>query len=144
MSVDYLWHLVLPVFVMTYTSFAFLSRYGRTAMLEVAASDFVRTARTKGLPEARVIWVHIFRNALIPLITLAANLLPALLGGSIVVETIFSISGLGTLSLDAIKNKDFTIILAVSTLSSGLLIVGNLLADLCYVWVDPRVKLEGR
>jgi peptide/nickel transport system permease protein len=143
-SLDYLWHLALPIFVMTYGSFAFLSRYGRTAMLEVASADFVRTARAKGLSESRVVWGHIFRNALIPLVTLAANLLPALLGGSIVVERIFSIPGLGTLSLEAIINKDFTMIMAVTTLSSCLLVLGNLLADLCYCIADPRVSLEAQ
>ncbi len=139
---DYLWHLVLPLLVLTYGGFAFLSRYSRASMLEAAGGDFVRTARAKGLPESAVVWRHIFRNALIPLLTLVADLLPALLGGSIVVEQIFSIPGLGKLTLEAVVNKDYTMIMAVTALDAVLLMLGNLMGDLLYCSADPRVSLE--
>lgn len=142
MLADYAWHMVLPLTVLTYGSMAFLSRYGRTSMLEAASSDFVRTARAKGLSEKRVIWQHIFPNALIPIITLMAGLLPALLGGSIVVEQIFSIPGMGKLAISALLNKDHTVIMAITALSALLLILGNLMSDLLYVMVDPRVSLN--
>ena len=112
-------------------------------MLEVISSDYVRTARAKGLSEKRVIWRHVFPNSLIPLITLMASLLPALLGGSIVIEKIFSIPGLGKLSFQALVEKDYTMIMAMVSLNAVLLVCGNLLSDLLYGVVDPRVTIEG-
>jgi peptide/nickel transport system permease protein len=139
---DQMWHLVLPITCMTYYTFATLSRYMRASMLEVIRQDFIRTARAKGLSERVVVYRHALRNSLIPIITLMADLLPALIGGSIVVETIFSIPGMGQLSFESVLNRDYPLIMAIFTLSALLTLVGILLADLLYTVVDPRIAYE--
>jgi peptide/nickel transport system permease protein len=136
---DQLWHLVLPITCMTYYTFAALSRYMRSSMLEVIRQDFIRTARAKGVSEWLVVYRHALRNSLIPIVTLMADLLPALIGGSIVIETIFSIPGMGQLSFEAVLNRDYPMIMAIFTLSAMLTLVGILLADLLYTLVDPRI-----
>jgi peptide/nickel transport system permease protein len=141
---DEAWHLVLPITCMTYYTFAALSRYMRASMLEVIRQDFIRTARAKGLSERLVVYRHALRNSLIPIVTLMADLLPALIGGSIVVETIFSIPGMGQLSFEAVLNRDYPLIMAIFTLSALLTLVGILLADLLYTIVDPRIAYEKR
>jgi peptide/nickel transport system permease protein len=141
---DEAWHLVLPITCMTYYTFAALSRYMRASMLEVIRQDFIRTARAKGLSERVVIYRHALRNSLIPIVTLMADLLPALIGGSIVVETIFSIPGMGLLSFEAVLNRDYPLIMAIFTLSAMLTLVGILLADFLYTVVDPRIAYERR
>ena len=118
------WHLVLPLACMTYGSLASLSRYMRTGLLEVVESDYVRTARAKGLPEWRVIGVHAVRNGLLPIVTLLAGLLPAVLGGSVVIEFIFGIPGLGLWVVDSIYQRDYNVILAVQLLTTVLVLVG--------------------
>lgn len=138
------WHLVLPVTVMVYGSFAFLSRFSRSNMLEVIQQDYIRTAKAKGLPRRKVIWHHAFRNSLIPLITLMGTLLPSLLGGSVVIEQIFSIPGMGKLGFESVLNRDYPTIMAIATISAFLTLVSLLLADLAYVWVDPRITFEKR
>jgi peptide/nickel transport system permease protein len=138
------WHLVLPVTVMVYGSFAFLTRFSRTTMLEVIKQDYIRTARAKGLPYKQAIWRHGFRNSLIPLITLMGTLLPALLGGSIIIEQIFSIPGMGRLAFESVLARDYPTIMAIATLSALLTLVSLLLSDLAYVWVDPRVSFKAR
>lgn len=139
---DWLWHLVLPVACYTYASFAFLSRQMRTSMLEVIKQDFIRTARAKGLPERVVIFKHALRNSLIPILTLSASLLPELLGGSVVIEQIFSIDGLGKLSFEAILNRDYPLVNAILFFSAVLTLIGILLADLSYAIADPRIRFE--
>ena len=129
---------------MTYYTFAALSRYMRASMLEVIRQDFIRTARAKGLSERLVVYRHALRNSLIPIITLMADLLPALIGGSIVVETIFSIPGMGQLSFEAVLNRDYPLIMAVFTFSALLTLIGILLADFLYTVVDPRIAYEKR
>ena len=139
---DQAWHLVLPITCLTYHTFAALSRYMRASMLEVIRQDFIRTARAKGLSERVVVYRHAVRNSLIPIVTLMADLLPALIGGSIVVETIFSIPGMGQLSFESVLNRDYPLIMAIFTLSALLTLVGILLADFLYTVVDPRIAYE--
>lgn len=139
---DWLWHLALPVIVLTYGDLAYLSRQMKASMLEVLSLDYIRTARAKGLPENKVIYSHALRNALIPIITLLGGLLPAMLGGSIIVEEIFSINGMGKLSFEAVINRDYPVINAIAFFSALLTLIGILISDLLYVLVDPRIKLE--
>jgi peptide/nickel transport system permease protein len=137
-----LWHLVLPVMAMVYGSFAFLTRFSRSTMLEVIRQDYVRTALAKGLSRRTVIWRHAFRNSLIPLITLLGTLLPALLGGSVIIEQIFSIPGMGKLAFESVLARDYPTIMAIATISAFLTLISLLLSDLAYVWVDPRISFE--
>lgn len=137
---DVLWHLVLPLFCLTYGSLAALSRYMRTGLLEVIRSDYVRTARAKGLPESLVIGKHALRNGLMPILTLLSGLLPAILGGSVIIEYIFGIPGMGLWMIDAIYQRDYNVIMAVQLLSTVLVLVGILLTDLSYALVDPRIR----
>lgn len=141
---DVLWHLVLPMIVYTYGSFAFISRQMRSAMMESIRQDFIRTARAKGLPERRVIFVHAMRNSLIPIITLLAGILPSLVGGSVIVETIFSIPGMGELSYMTLVSRDYPMIMAIFTLSAVLTLVGILFSDILYSVVDPRIAYGKR
>ncbi|MBL4847470.1 MAG: ABC transporter permease [Planctomycetes bacterium] len=141
---EHLFHLVLPVFCLTYASFAYISRQMRAGMLEVIRQDFIRTARAKGLPEHVVILKHALRNGMIPLITIVAVILPALIGGSVIIETIFNIDGVGQLSFTAILTRDYPIIMAIFTLSALLTLFGILLSDVLYVIVDPQISFEGK
>ncbi len=141
---DYAWHLALPMLVYTYASFAFISRQMRSALLEVLCQDYIRTAYAKGLPGRVVIWKHAVRNSLIPIVTLLAGILPSLIGGSVIVETIFSIPGMGELSFRALVARDYPVIMAVFTLSAVLTLVGILLADILYAVVDPRISFARR
>jgi peptide/nickel transport system permease protein len=141
---DQAWHLVLPVACLTYYTMAVLSRYMRSSMLEIIRQDFIRTARAKGLSELLVVYRHGVRNSLIPIITLMADLLPAVIGGSIVVETIFSIPGMGKMSFDAVFTRDYPLLMAIFTISALVTLAGILLADLLYVLVDPRIAYERR
>jgi len=139
---DRAWHLVLPLLCLSYGSFAFLSKLTRTAVLENLLADYARTARAKGVAERRVLWHHVFRNSLLPLITVSAGLLPSLLAGSVIVESIFSIEGMGKLAVEAVQTRDRELVLSV-TLGSGLLtLIGYLIADLCYAIADPRVSYD--
>ena len=139
---DRLWHLVLPVVCLSYGGFAFLSKLVRTSMLENLLSDFARTARAKGVREHDVLWRHVFRNGLLPLITVSAGIVPALLGGSVIVETIFSIDGMGKLAVEAVKGRDRELVLSLTLISGFLTLIGYLVADLCYAIADPRVSYE--
>lgn len=139
---DRLWHLVLPITVMVYAGFASLSRYVRTSMLEALSQDFVRTARAKGLSELVVVGRHAFRNALITIVTLIGNLLPRMIGGSVIVEYIFSIDGMGKLGFDAILSRDYPVIMAITTFAAVLTLLGILVSDLLYGAVDPRVRVN--
>lgn len=139
---DLLWHLVLPVLCLVYGSFAFLSKLMRAAMLENMAADFVRTARAKGVREQTILFHHVLRNSLLPLITMAASLLPALLGGSLIVERIFSINGMGTLMIDAINTRDREIVLSVTLVISLISLLSLIVRDVLYALADPRVSYE--
>ncbi|MCS6984390.1 MAG: ABC transporter permease [Leptospiraceae bacterium] len=139
---DILHHLVLPVTVSVYGSIAFMSRFVKSSFLEALKADYIRTAKAKGLTQRRIIYIHALRNSLIPLITLMAGLLPALFGGSVIVEKIFSIPGLGKLAYDSVYANDDPVIIAEVFISAVLTMLGILLADLAYAKVDPRITFE--
>src|SRR5690606_39027899 len=112
------------------------------ALLEVLGQDYMRTARSKGLRERRVLLVHALRNSLIPMVTLIGISVPTVVTGAFITETIFSWPGIGRLGVDAVTGRDFPVIMAVTLMSALLIVVGNLLADLAYAWVDPRIRYE--
>jgi peptide/nickel transport system permease protein len=111
-------------------------------MLEVIREDYVRTARAKGLSERVVIFKHAFRNALLPLITLLAFLLPSMFGGSVIIESIFSVPGMGQLGFEAVLSRDYPVIMAITAISALLTLIGLLISDILYAALDPRIKLE--
>jgi ABC-type dipeptide/oligopeptide/nickel transport system permease component len=139
---DRIWHLVLPVACLSYGGFAGLAKLTRTSVLENLLSDYARTARAKGLAESAVLWRHVFRNSLLPLITVAASLLPSLLAGSVIVESIFSIEGMGKLAVEAVQTRDRELVLSITLVGGMLTLLGYLLADLLYAFADPRVSYE--
>ncbi|TAL30707.1 MAG: ABC transporter permease [Spirochaetes bacterium] len=141
---DVTWHLVLPVVTLTYGGFAFLARYMRANLLEVISQQYIVTARAKGLGRSRVVFIHAFRNSLVPLVTLMASILPGLLGGSVIVESIFSIPGMGLLAFEAILSRDIPVIMAIASISAMLTLMGILVADIMYSVVDPRIRLEAK
>jgi len=135
-------HMILPIICLTYSALAYLSRQIRGAMVDTLNQDYVRTARAKGLSERTIIWRHAFRNSLFPLISIIAMIVPAVLGGSVIVEYIFNIPGMGRLIFDSILSKDWPIVYTVLMLTAVLTMLGNLLGDLLYAWADPRVSFE--
>jgi peptide/nickel transport system permease protein len=137
-------HLALPVLVSAFTGLAGLSRYMRNGLLEVIRQDYVRTARAKGLPEHKVVLKHALRNALIPVVTILGLMLPELIGGSFIFETLFAYPGMGRLGYDAIMARDYPVIMGVGTIAALLTLLGNFLADVAYAWVDPRVRYGPR
>jgi peptide/nickel transport system permease protein len=141
---DYLYHLLMPLLVTTYGSFAYLSRILRASMLDAKTQDYVRTARAKGLAERTVILKHMLRNSVIPIVTNIGGLLPALIGGSVIIETIFSLPGLGFLGYQAVLARDYPVVLALFSMGSGLTLVGILISDLLLVVVDPRISFGGQ
>jgi peptide/nickel transport system permease protein len=140
---DILWHAFLPVVALSVTGFAGLQRLMRGQLLDVLRQDYVRTARAKGLPENRVIYVHALRNAVNPLIVLLGFEFSSLLGGSFITEYFFNWPGLGRLILQAVQAQDLYLTMASLMMGAVLLIVGNLLADLLLKAVDPRIQLNG-
>lgn len=143
-ALDLVQHLAMPVFCLTYVSLASLSRYQRVAMLEVIRQDYIRTARAKGVGPIRLIVRHALRNALLPIVTLLGLQLPYLIGGSVIVEQLFSINGMGYETFEAILYRDYNWIMAVVTLSAVLTMAGVLVADVLYAIVDPRIGFGGR
>jgi peptide/nickel transport system permease protein len=141
---DQAWHLCLPVLMLSYGGFAGLSRFMRSSMLENLRQDFVLVARSKGLAERVVIYKHVLRNSLIPIVTIMASIIPGLVGGSIIIETLFSIPGLGQLSYEALLARDYPIIMAVFTIGSVLTLLSILLSDLLLSVVDPRIAFSRR
>ncbi len=139
---DRIWHLVLPVVAMSYGGLAFLAKLTRASLLENLAADYARTARAKGVDEESVLWRHVFRNSLLPLITVSAGLLPSLLAGSVIIESIFSIDGMGKLAVEAVQTRDRELVLSVTLISGLLTLAGYLLADIAYAIADPRVSYD--
>jgi peptide/nickel transport system permease protein len=139
---DLLRHLLLPMTVLMVTGIAGDSRFMRGSMLEVIRQDYIRTARAKGLSPRVVIFKHAFRNALLPIITNIGLYLPALLGGAIITETIFSWGGLGYYYITAITSSDYPVIQALSMIGALAVLLANLLTDLAYAWVDPRIRFD--
>ena len=137
---DRIRHMILPVFCLTYASLAYISRYTRVSMLEALGQDFLRTARAKGLRERAVILRHALRNALIPVVTIFALELPALIGGAVIIESIFSLPGMGQLILQSLDTRDTPVIMGVTVLSAIVTLFGYLLADILYMVVDPRIS----
>jgi len=133
-------YMVLPVIVLSLFEMGSWMRYARSSMLEVIKQDYVRTARAKGLPERTVIFKHALRNALIPIVTLLGLSLPAIISGATITETVFSIPGMGRLTVDAMLSNDYPVAMVCLLLESTLLIIGNLIADLLYAVVDPRIR----
>jgi peptide/nickel transport system permease protein len=138
---DHLRHLILPVLVLTLIRTAGWSRYLRSSMLEVLRQDYVRTAHAKGLPNRLVMARHAFRNAALPIVTLLGLSLPDLVAGAIVTEQIFSWNGLGQLIVTSASKRDAPVVLALTLISGGAVILGNLLADIGYSMIDPRIRL---
>jgi peptide/nickel transport system permease protein len=130
------------MFCLTYGSLAALSRYMRSGLLDVIRADYIRTARAKGLTETVVIGKHALRNGLLPILTLLSGLLPAILGGSVIVEYIFGIPGMGLWVVEAIYQRDYNVVLVVELFSTILVLVGLLFTDLSYALVDPRIRYE--
>jgi peptide/nickel transport system permease protein len=139
---DILWHIVLPLISLTYASFASLSRYARSGMLEVIRSDYIRTARAKGLSEFIVVTKHAMRNGMIPIITLLGTILPVIIGGSVVIEYIFGIPGMGLLTITSIFNRDYNVIMGIELIVAILVLVGILLSDIAYALLDPRISFK--
>ncbi len=139
---DVLWHLVLPVVCLTYTGFAYLTKLTRSAVLENLQADYARTARAKGASETAVLWKHVFRNSLLPLITVAASILPGMLVGSVIVESIFSIDGMGRLVVEAVQLRDREVVLSITLITALLTLISYLITDICYAAADPRVSFE--
>jgi peptide/nickel transport system permease protein len=138
--VDIAWHLVLPVASLAIQQIAGWSRYMRSSMLEVLQQDYMRTAKAKGLAGSRVLFKHGLRNALIPIITLLGLTLPSLLGGAAITETIFSWPGLGYMAVQSVGTNDYPVVLAIVMIGGAMVIIGNLIADVLYGFVDPRIK----
>jgi microcin C transport system permease protein len=141
--VDYLWHITLPVLSMVAGSFAVTAMLTKNSMLEEIRKQYVLTARAKGLSERRILWKHVFRNALIPIITgFPAAFIGAFFTGSLLIETLFSLDGLGLLSYESVIRRDYPVVLGTLYFFTLLGLVTKLVSDLCYVWVDPRVRFD--
>ncbi len=139
---DVMHHIFLPALVLVIGSMASLVRYTRTSMLEVINQDYIRTARSKGLSEKVVIYKHAFRNALIPIMTIIGFWIPGLFSGAVILETTFVWPGIGNVMMDAISARDYNLIMALNMFFALLTLLGNLLADIGYALVDPRIKVE--
>jgi peptide/nickel transport system permease protein len=138
---DRTWHLLLPSLLGATGGIAVLSRYLRSQMLEVEGQDYVRTARAKGLPQEQVHYKHALRNALLPFVTMFGLILPALIGGSVIIESIFSWPGMGRMAFEAILARDYPIILSINFISAVLVLAGTFISDVLYMVVDPRIRL---
>jgi peptide/nickel transport system permease protein len=143
-QIDFLAHLLLPIAVATFGGLAGFSRYMRQSMLEVVRQDYIQSARAKGLAEGVVIGKHALRNAMLPIVTILGLSLPGLIGGSVIVETIFAIPGMGQLMVQAVFERDYPVIMGNLVIVATLTLVANLIADLAYGLVDPRIRVGRR
>lgn len=139
---DVVRHLIMPVTVLALVSTANLTRYVRSSMLDVLSQDYVRTARGAGLPRRTVILEHAFKNAAIPVVTVSVLTIPELFLGAVITETIFAIPGMGRLFIESANLRDYPVLLGILMIGSGLVVVANLLADLVYGFLDPRISYE--
>lgn len=137
---DRIWHLMLPALIMAIHGIAGLSRYTRSSMLEVIRQDYIRTAKAKGVPEETVYYKHGLRNALLPIITLFGFLIPGLIGGSIIMESVFAWPGIGRLAYQAVLARDYPVVMTILTISAVLTLIGNFVADILYGIADPRIR----
>jgi peptide/nickel transport system permease protein len=138
---DRVWHLLLPSVLGATGGIAVLSRYVRSQMMEVENQDYVRTARAKGVPEEQVHYKHALRNALLPFVTMFGLILPGLIGGSVIIESIFAWPGMGRMAYEAILARDYPIVLTVNFISAVLVLMGTFISDVLYMVVDPRIRL---
>lgn len=139
---DFLKHLALPAIVLGFYRAAALTRYVRSSMIEVIRQDFIRTAKAKGLPGRAIIYKHAVRNAMIPVVTMIGLSLPQLVGGSVLVESIFAWPGMGRLAVEAAFQRDYPVTMAVTIIVSIMVLLGNLITDILYAFVDPRIRYE--
>lgn len=139
---DRAWHMVLPVLVMAVSGIGGITRYVRAAMIDVLRMDYIKTARAKGLREKVVVYIHAFRNALIPIVTITTWWVIGLFGGSIVIESVFLWPGLGKMLIDGLLQRDFAVVLTMQMFYVVLSLAGNVIMDVAYTIVDPRVRLE--
>ena len=140
--IDYVRHLTMPILLSSLTSLAFLSRIARQNMLEVIRQDYITTARAKGCPDNSVMYKHALRNALLPVITIVGLSIPALIGGSVIFETIYSIPGMGQLFFESVMSRDYPLVMGILVIGASLTLVGNLVADFSYAAVDPRIRFD--
>ena len=140
--IDVAWHLILPMMTLSLFFIATYTRLMRASMLEVVHLDFVRTARAKGMPERRVAYRHVLRNALLPVVTVVGVQVGSLLGGAVVVESLFGWPGLGRLAYDSVIQRDFNVLLGILFMSSAIVLTVNVLVDLIYAWLDPRIEVK--
>ncbi len=143
-QLDLMQHLILPVFVSAIGGLAGMSRFMRTGMLEVIRSDYITTARAMGVPETSIRYRLALKNALLPIITLLGLSIPGLIGGSVIVEYLFSIPGMGRLFYEAVLSRDYTVVMGITVIGAVLTLLGNLIADLSYAWADPRIRHGGK
>ncbi len=139
---DISWHLILPVFVSSLGSLAVISRYMRSSMMEALNQPYIYTARAKGLSQSQVVYKHALRNASLPIVTIIGLSIPGLLGGSVIFESIFALPGLGRLFYEAVMMRDYPLIMAEVVLGAVLTMLGNLIADISYAYVDPRIRYK--
>ena len=139
---DRIWHLLLPALIMAIHGLAGLSRYTRSSMLEVIRQDNIRTAKAKGVPEETVYYKHGLRNALLPIVTLFGFLIPGLIGGSIIMESVFAWPGIGRLAYQAVLARDYPVVMTINTITAILVLLGNFVADLLYGVADPRIRYQ--
>lgn len=135
-------HMIMPVFVLSLGTIAFISRFTRTELLEVFERDYIRTARSKGLTNGRVWWLHALPNALIPVATFIGQALGTLLAGAVIIEKVFNWPGMGRLIVDGVFNRDYPLVMGTVVIASLMFIVGLLISDILYTWLDPRVRLK--
>ena len=140
---DRLWHMVLPVVALSYEGLSTLLRYTRSSMLEVVRQDYITTARAKGLAERTAILRHAFKNALLPVITITGLRLPSLVGGAVLIESVFNYRGIGHTLVSAAGGRDYPLLMGGLLVTAIMVLLSNLIADLAYAWADPRIRIEG-
>jgi microcin C transport system permease protein len=143
-ALDYSKHMFLPVAASLLGGFTFLTMLMKNSLLDVLSSDFIRTARAKGLPERRVIMKHALRNAILPLMVGLGGFLSAFVAGSIVIESVFGLPGMGRLMIESLNSRDYNVLMGVAVIQSGVVMFGQLMSDMAYVLVDPRIDFGGR
>jgi len=141
---DMLKHLILPVFVSAIGGLAGMSRFMRTGMLDVIRADYITTARAMGMPESTIRYRLALKNAVLPIITLLGLSIPGLIGGSVIVEQLFSLPGMGLLFFEAVLSRDYPLVMGITVIGAVLTLLGNLIADISYAWVDPRIRHGGK
>ena len=141
-AMDQARHLILPVLLSAFGGIAGFSRYSRSSMLEVIRQDYIRTARAKGLKESEIIITHALRNALMPIVTILGLAVPGLIGGSVIFESIFAIPGMGQLFWMSTMSRDYPTIMGILVIGAILTLIGNLIADISYALVDPRIRVR--